>query len=134
MSGNSYYLLDLQRVKLEYPALIIALQNFATKWNPQVILIEDKASGQSLVQSLKPLIKIPIIPIRPKFDKVTRFASNTPLFEAGKIFLDHSAGWRMALEQELLSFPKAAHDDQVDSLSQGLNYLQQKKPVQIRKL
>ncbi len=134
VSNNSYYLLDLQRVKLEYPELIIALQSFATKWNPQIILIEDKASGQSLVQSLKPLIRIPIIPIRPKFDKVTRFASNTPLFEAGKVFLDHSASWRMSLEQELLSFPKSAHDDQVDSLSQALNYLQQKKPVQIRKL
>ena len=57
-----------------------------------------------------------------------------PLFEAGKIFLDHAASWRIDLEQELLSFPKSAHDDQVDSLSQALTYLQQRKNLQVRSL
>ena len=106
----------------------------SNKWNPHSILIEDKASGQSLIQSLKPLIRTPIIAIRPKFDKVTRFAIHTPLFEAGKIFLDHEANWRIELEQELLSFPKSSHDDQVDSISQALAYLENKRSAQIRTL
>lgn len=134
INNNGYYLLDVHRIRAEYPELITALQKFSDKWKPQVILIEDKASGQSLIQSLKPIIKIPIIPIRPKFDKVTRFAAHTPLFEAGRIFLDHEANWRVPLEQELLSFPKSSHDDQVDSLSQALNYLQNKRSAQIRNI
>jgi predicted phage terminase large subunit-like protein len=134
INNNGYYLLDVERIKAEYPELIIALQQFYNKWKPHTILIEDKASGQSLIQSLKPLIKTPIIAIRPKFDKITRFAVHTPLFEAGKIFLDHGANWKFPLEQELLSFPKSAHDDQVDSISQALTYLQKRKPAQIRKL
>ncbi|MCT4635116.1 MAG: phage terminase large subunit [Rickettsiales bacterium] len=134
INNNGYYLLDIQRIKAEYPELIIALQNFSNKWNPQAILIEDKGSGQSLIQSLKPLIKTAIIPIKPKFDKVTRFARHSPLFEAGKIFLDYNANWRITLEQELISFPKSPHDDQVDSLSQALEYLQNKKPARIRTL
>ena len=134
INDNGYYLLDIHRIKAEFPELITALQNFARKWNPQTILIEDKASGQSLIQTLKSSIKIPIIAIKPKFDKITRFAAHTTLFEAGKIFLDHNANWRITLEQELLAFPKSAHDDQVDSLSQAFNYLQQRKIVQIRRL
>lgn len=134
INNNGYYLLDVKRIRAEYPELIIALQNFANKWNPHSILIEDKASGQSLIQSLKPLIRTPIIAIRPKFDKVTRFAIHTPLFEAGKIFLDHEANWRIELEQELLSFPKSSHDDQVDSISQALAYLENKRSAQIRTL
>lgn len=134
VNDNGYYLLDIQRIKAEYPELITALQNFSNKWNPQAILIEDKGSGQSLIQSLKPLIKTAIIPIRPKFDKLTRFARHSPLFEAGKIFIDCKANWRITLEQELISFPKSPHDDQVDSLSQALEYLETKKIAQIRTL
>jgi len=50
------------------------------------------------------------------------------------IYNRHSpkAGWRLIFEQELLSFPKTTHDDQVDSLSQALIYFQQKKIGQIR--
>ena len=134
VNDQGYYILDVQRIKVEFPELMHAVQHFAQKWNPQAILVEDKASGQSLIQSLRSIVKNPIIPIKPKFDKITRFASHTPLFEAGKIFLENSAHWRLCLEQELLSFPKAAHDDQVDSLSQVLTYLQQKKPMQMRRL
>ena len=134
LSNGNYYILDIKRIKVEFPELLTTVQNFAQKWHPQAILVEDKASGQSLIQSLKANIKIPIIAIKPKFDKITRFAAHTPLFEAGKIFLDHAASWRIDLEQELLSFPKSAHDDQVDSLSQALTYLQQRKNLQVRSL
>lgn len=127
INDKGFYILDIMRIKAEFPELAISLQNFANKWNPHSILIEDKASGQSLIQTLKSKIKTPIIPIKPKFDKITRFAAHTPLFEAGKIFIEHSANWRIALEQELLTFPKSANDDQIDSLSQALNYLQQRK-------
>ena len=134
VNSKGYYLLDLQRIKVEFPELISLVENCAKKWKPQAILVEDKASGQSLIQSLKAEIKIPIIAIKPKFDKITRFAMHTPLFEAGKIFLPHEALWKIALEQELLAFPKSANDDQVDALSQALNYLQQRKIVQMRSL
>lgn len=134
ISKNGFYLLDIIRIKAEFPELITILTNYADKWNPHSVLIEDKASGQSLIQSLKSSIKAPIIPIKPKFDKITRFAAVTPLFEAGKIFLNYEALWRITLEQELLAFPKSTHDDQVDSLSQALNHLQKKKSMNMRGL
>jgi predicted phage terminase large subunit-like protein len=130
--NNGYYLLDIVRAKAEFPGLINLVKNFANKWQPRAILVEDKASGQSLIQSLE--LKLPLIAIKPKFDKVTRFAAHTTLFEAGKIFIKSDSNWRLALEQELLSFPKSAHDDQVDALSQAFSYLQQRKIVQLRSL
>jgi len=130
--NNNYYLLDILRDKFEFPELMRNVEKFAIKWKPQAILVEDKSSGQSLIQSLKD--KLPIIAIKPKFDNITRFATHTPLFETGKIFLDPDASWKLALEQELLSFPKSAHDDQIDALSQALSYSQIRKEVQLRSL
>jgi predicted phage terminase large subunit-like protein len=132
VNGDGYYILDVLRAKSEFPELINLVRNFANKWMPKAILVEDKASGQSLIQSLER--QLPLIAIKPRFDKITRFAAHTPLFESGKIFIKNDAAWKLKLEQELLSFPKSSHDDQVDALSQALNYLQQRKIVQLRSL
>lgn len=132
VSGDKYYILDVLRAKSEFPGLINMVKNFASKWTPKAILVEDKSSGQSLIQSLEQ--KLPLIAIKPKFDKITRFAAHTPLFESGRIFIKSDAPWKLALEQELLSFPKSSHDDQVDALSQAFNYLQQRKIAQLRSL
>lgn len=47
--GN-FYLLDVLKEKLEYPELKAQVVNLALKWDVDFILIEDKASGQSLIQ------------------------------------------------------------------------------------
>jgi predicted phage terminase large subunit-like protein len=130
--SNCYYIIDLVRARVEFPELVKLVQSAAYKWRPQAILVEDKASGQSLIQSLK--LHTPIIAIKPKFDKITRFATHTPLFESGRIFINDEANWKIALEQEILAFPKSAHDDQIDALSQALNYLQQNKTIKVRAL
>lgn len=52
ISGD-YYLLDILRIRAEYPELKrLIISNFE-KFNPHAILIEDKASGQSLLQDLR---------------------------------------------------------------------------------
>lgn len=130
-NNNNYYILDVLRVKAEFPELVNLVQNYANKWKPKVILIEDKASGQSLIQTLT---KLPIISIKPKFDKITRFASNTTLFEAGKIFIKEDSNWKNIFETEILTFPKSTNDDQVDALSQAFNYLKQRKIIQLRNI
>ena len=59
VNDQGYYILDVQRIKVEFPELMHAVQHFAQKWNPQAILVEDKASGQSLIQSLRSIVKKP---------------------------------------------------------------------------
>ena len=44
------------------------------------------------------------------------------MFERGEIFLPQSAPWLMDFLDELLRFPQARFDDQVDSVTQYLNW------------
>lgn len=127
---NGFYLIDVFKKRMEYPELKSAVINMAAKWNPEQVLIEDKASGQSIIQDLKRETKLPVIPINSAKDKVTRMAVVSGLFEAGKIFLPKSADWIVDYELELFAFPNGKHDDQVDSTSQFLNWTRNKVKLQ----
>ena len=133
---HNYYLADLYRDWLEYPDLKRKAIQLIKKWRPKAILIEDKASGQSLIQDLKKELNNNIIAIKVVKDKITRFASVTPIFEAGRVFLKNNSEWLFDFEQEILSFPNFEHDDQVDSISQFLNWIENSpvRKYQIRKL
>ena len=52
-----------------------------------------------------------------KTDKQTRAQSIRARMRAGGVKFDKGAEWYQTLEEELLSFPRSRHDDQVDSLS-----------------
>ncbi len=122
---DKFYLLDVIRERLEYPELKETIIRQIQLWDPDHVLIEDKASGQSLLQDLKrELPYVSLIAIRPTKDKVTRFARVTTLFEKKQILLSHNSHWRMQYEEELLSFPNSKTNDQVDSTSQYLNFIQ----------
>ncbi len=126
---NAYYLLDVFRDKLEYPALKHAVLNQAEKWQPEKILIEDKSSGQSLLQDLNSETRLPLIAINPKYDKFVRFASVTALLESGRVVFPEKAPWLSDFELELFSFPHYPHDDSVDSFSQYLNWARVRKLI-----
>ncbi len=131
-----HQLRDMAVLRLEYPELKRAVLQLASRYEPEVILIEDKASGQSLIQDLRRETQLPIIAIMPQGDKLTRFARITPMIEAGKVALPHVAPWLAAFEQEILSFPNGGHDDQVDALSQYLNWVrtQQWEGLRLRRV
>ena len=117
---EGYYLLDCYVNRMEYPEGKRAAKSLAEKWNPKAILIEDKSSGQSLIQDLQLETKLPVIPIQPEADKITRMSVESPTIESGRVWLPESASWLLDFETEVSSFPYSAHDDQVDCLSQTL--------------
>lgn len=119
---DGFYLLDVMRARLAYPDLKRAAEGLAEKWRPDAILIEDKASGQSLVQDLRASGRLPVIAIRPESDKLTRMSTVSPVIEAGRVFLPERAPWLHDYEMEMMQFPNAAHDDQVDMTSQFLRW------------
>ncbi len=53
VTENGFYLLDVFRDRLEFPELKKEAKKSAEKYNPRYVLIEDKASGQSLIQELE---------------------------------------------------------------------------------
>ncbi len=117
------YVADVLAQRLEFPALRARVLAHAEKWNADAALMEDKASGQSLLQELRMSSQLPLVAINPLADKVTRLAAVTPMLEAGQVLLPREAVWLAEFERELLGFPNAAHDDMVDAFSQLLNWL-----------
>ncbi len=132
-----YYLVSMIRKKLAYPDLKHNIERFAKRFSPKYILIEDKASGQSIIQDLQFLDYTNIKAIKPKIDKVTRFASIIDLFQSGKVLLPKESSFNRSLIHELTSFSNSKNDDIVDSVSQFLNFSKEincKKVVRVRSI
>jgi predicted phage terminase large subunit-like protein len=120
--GSLYYLLDLIRVRLDYPALRRKIIEVYNQWHDPTILIEDAGSGTSLLQDLYDQ-NIPAVGIKPEGDKVLRMSAQTAKIEAGAVHLPRKALWLDDLRSEVLAFPHGIHDDQVDSISQALGWM-----------
>lgn len=135
-SGANFYLLDQVRGRWDFVKSLEMFVKFADKW-PQVRrkLVEDKANGPAIISTLKKHIS-GIVPITPKESKEARAFAVTTLFEAGNVFLppvDMYPWVKSELLPELLSFPAAAHDDIVDSLTQALSDLSSHKSIKMHK-
>jgi predicted phage terminase large subunit-like protein len=124
ISKNGFYLIHQFRDRLEYPALVRAVKLQAERYDPDRILIEYQASGRSLVQDLYERTRLPIKAIKVgQHSKESRALLVTALVEAGKVFLPRNADWLDEFLHELMMFPHSRHMDQVDALSQALNFL-----------
>ncbi len=62
-------------------------------------------------------------PIKPIGDKVTRLNLLTGLIESGHVILPPAAPWLDDFLLEITRFPRAKHDDQVDSFTQALAWM-----------
>jgi predicted phage terminase large subunit-like protein len=114
------YLVHVWREKVEYPELKRKFLDFYALYRPQTALIEDKGHGTALLQELRAAGGYPVTAIEPHGDKPMRMSAETALIEAGSVFLPVKAGWLGKFETEVMEFPSAPHDDQVDMLSQFL--------------
>jgi predicted phage terminase large subunit-like protein len=120
---NRYFLIDMLRSKFEYSELKRTIIEQAAKYRTNMVIIEDKASGQSIIQDLAIETNIHIKKYRPVKDKITRFAATIPYFESGRILIPENAPWLNVFMQEIMAFPNSQHDDIVDSLSQFIDVI-----------
>jgi predicted phage terminase large subunit-like protein len=131
--GARHFLLDQVRGRMGFTATLQAFRKLADKW-PQALekLVEDKANGPAVIDSLKHEVS-GVIPVEPEGSKTARAHAVTPLFEAGNVYIPHprTCPWASDYEAELLQFPAAAHDDQVDATTQALRRFVVKAPMRI---
>lgn len=137
--GCNVYLLDIERGKWEAPDLLDRTAAFLRKHRPRRptkvrvrgVMIEDKASGTGLIQSLRrdeSLRDMPIIAVPRGRDKVSRVNDILPFIRAGRLHVPDSAPWLPAYMGELAAFSPAMshkHDDQVDVTVDALTELLQ---------
>lgn len=113
---------DLWREQVGFPELKTQAILMAAKHNPDAFLVEDKASGQSLIQVLENDTDLPVVRVKVDTDKVTRANAAAPTWEAGRIWLPEDAPWTADFLAELYAFPRGKNDDQVDVLTQLIKY------------
>lgn len=123
MSKNTYYILDCVNERLEYPELKRRVKQSYDKIRSTAVIVEDKASGQSLIQELKRDTRIPVIPVKVDTDKITRAVAFTPVAESGRLSLPDNANWVADFVAEFSGFPNSKHDDRVDALGMAIRYL-----------
>jgi predicted phage terminase large subunit-like protein len=144
-------LLDAWDAHLSYPELrkkIIsdfkevvygADNTFAKGRKADLILMEDKSAGISLIQELQGA-SIPVRAYNPgRADKVQRMNIVAPLIAKGKIYIPEDqknpgefADWTKRFMRQVCSFPESGgHDDYVDALSQALRVLRDSGWIQL---
>jgi predicted phage terminase large subunit-like protein len=121
------YLIDVWRDRVDFPALVKKVLELRQSFGAALVLIEDAGSGTSLIQTLNER-HCPVCGIKPSGDKITRMSTGSVLIEGGRVLFP--AKRTPALDDflaELLAFPHGVHDDQVDSTSQFLGWLNDRR-------
>jgi predicted phage terminase large subunit-like protein len=116
MKHQHMFLLDVYRHKLDFPSLKRAVRELAACYQTNVVLVEDKASGTSLIQELREE-HFSLVQEAPAIDgdKIMRLHAQTAKIEGGFVLLPKEAHWLETYVLELVTFPNSKHDDQVDS-------------------
>jgi predicted phage terminase large subunit-like protein len=123
--GADRYLLDQVRDRLDFPGTVLAVRRFSARWpEAELKLVEDKANGPAVIQSLRHEIA-GLVEVNPEGGKVSRAAAASAQLESGNWHLPHPvlAPWVEEFIGEFSAFPAGAHDDQVDAWSQGAKRL-----------
>jgi len=124
--NGDMYILEVIRNKWDFPELKKIAVEVNNKWRGRGLrglYIEDKASGQSLIQELKRESGISVIPYKVNTDKVARINTIAPFIEGGRVYLPKEASWLDAFMDESLTFPNGKYDDQIDAISIALDAL-----------
>jgi len=118
-------LLDAMKGRYNFPELKEVAAEQHEYWEPDMVLIEAKASGQPLADELL-RIDIPVVTYSPGkakgrggIDKITRMHMVAPLFEAGRVWAPEETFAEDVIE-EVASFPKGDYDDYCDSMTMAL--------------
>lgn len=119
---DKWWLLDVFRERLDYPDLKRAVIRLRRLWSADKVVIEDAGSGKSIYQELKVNGDFRPRMWTPVEDKETRLIGQTGQLEAGRCLLPTDAPWLDAFCSELKAFPSGRYDDQVDSMTQFLEF------------
>jgi predicted phage terminase large subunit-like protein len=131
-AGPGYYVLHVVRGRWSFGQLKSEVLDLAHLWQPYEILIEDTASGQSLIQELKYGTALRIRPVKVSGDKQYRAAAASPAVESRLVYLQAGAAWVGDFLDEVCGFPSAPFDDQLDAFTQCINYLRGRPEHRVR--
>ena len=110
--------IDMWYDRVTYPELRRIAQEAYYDFEPDAVMIEKKASGQSLLQDLR-IAGIPVIEYMPDRDKEARAHASSALLEDGRIYFPSDKKWAKNLIDICAAFPAGDNDDIVDTCTQA---------------
>ena len=126
--GREVRVLEVFRERLIFPELKRHVVRLALEYKVDVLLVEDAASGQQLIQTLKSEqprgVPLPIAR-RPELDKTSRMYGVSGQIEAGALMLPEDASWLAEFVRRIIGFPGCRYNDQADALTQLMNWVLQ---------
>jgi len=121
---NKWQIIDCVNVRKEFPELVKFIPQWVAKngyTNRSRVYVEPKASGKSIVQTLKKETGLNVREDKPPSkDKVARVQDISASLETGRVSL-LKGDWNEEFLQQLVKFPSAKHDDMVDCLVMAIN-------------
>lgn len=123
-SGANHYLLRRKKERMGFAATVLAVRAMKALYPHAVaVLIEDKANGSAVIETLSGEIE-GVIPVNPEGGKVPRAYAMQPTQESHNVFLpDPSVDPEIEVFlTEASSFPGGANDDEVDAMTQYINW------------
>jgi predicted phage terminase large subunit-like protein len=136
---NELILLSRVKVQKEEPGVIDELVSMfeARIYGdipPSCIVIESNGFGKPIGQNARFLRNLPVIEVPINKDKIVMSASAIIRIEGGQMFFPayKEAPWMSEFARELLSFPTAAHDDDVSMVSLAAHAMFEISPQTIR--
>jgi predicted phage terminase large subunit-like protein len=140
MHGNNIYIKDMWVVNLAFPDFIrdyLSRLDYNGYTEDCRCYFEPKASGISIVQQLrekttpKGLVVNAMQDAPPTESKLSRLKAVSPMVESGRVHLLDGAHWIESFMQEIMTFPNAKHDDQVDAFVSALKLCQNQTNITI---
>ena len=118
---DNIILMAAERGRWNFPELKEHAYKEYEYWEPDMVLIEAKASGTPLMDELRHR-GIPALSYSPNKgnDKVTRMHMAAPRFEAGRVWAPANRKFAEEVIEEVASFPYGDHDDFCDSMTMAI--------------
>lgn len=131
IANGRLYISDVYRRRPNFPDLFDLVMRQLSKSEIDHLVVEKASNGYALAQAVEQayvsegqqaaLHKL-LHAIPPRLSKIQRMQQAMVHVDAGRVLLRRQADWLPAFEAELRAFPGGKHDDQVDALSQAINF------------
>lgn len=127
VKGRNKFILNIINQRLDVAATVAEIRKqYYIHQYVWAVLVEDAANGQAVVQLLQTSLSN-VVAVPPQGGKASRMHAAAVGWQAGDWYVERNAAWADGFIEQLLMFPNARHDDQVDAMSQAAVWLSENR-------